>query len=82
MAKVVLQSNVAERFAAGKTEHEFTADNVRRLIQQMDERFPGIGKYLSSKTAIAIDGEIFQDPFLEPIQPDSEVYFLPMIEGG
>ena len=82
MAKVVLQSHVAERFANGQIEHEFTADNVRRLIQQMDERFPGIGKYLSSKTAIAIDGEIFQDPFLEPIQVDSEVYFLPMIEGG
>ena len=82
MAKVVLQSHVAERFANVKPSTNFTADNVRRLIHQMDERFPGIGKYLSAKTAVAIDGEIFQDPFLEPIQADSEVYFLPMIEGG
>jgi len=48
----------------------------------MDERFPGIAKHLSQKTAVAIDGEIFQDPFLESIQFDSEIYFLPMIEGG
>lgn len=82
MAKVVLQSDVARRFADGNLEHEFSADNVRRLIQAMDERFPGIGKYLSNKTAVAIDGEIYQDPFLETIEPDSEVYFLPMIEGG
>ena len=82
MAKVVLQSNVAEKFADGITEHEFAANNVRRLLKVMDERFPGIGKYLSNKTAVAIDGEIFQDPFLEAIEPHSEVYFLPMIEGG
>ena len=82
MAKVVLQSDVAKKFADGVLEHEFAADNVRRLIQAMDERFPGIAKHLSQKTAVAIDGEIFQDPFLESIQFDSEIYFLPMIEGG
>ena len=82
MAKVVLQRDVADLFAGGALEHEVTADNVRRLVAELDKRFPGIGKRLSSKTAIAIDGEIFQDPFLQPIQEDSEVYFLPMIEGG
>ncbi len=82
MAKVVLQNDVANKFADGITEHEFTADNVRRLLKAMDEQFPGIAKHLSEKTAVAIDGEIFQDPFLEPIESDSEVYFLPMIEGG
>ena len=30
----------------------------------------------------AIDGEIFQDPYLEPIEPDSEVFVLPKIGGG
>lgn len=82
MAKVFLQSDVARRFAEGVLEHEFAADNVRRLVQAMDEQFPGIAKHLSNRTAVAIDGEIFQDPMLEPIQPDSEVYFLPMIESG
>ena len=82
MAKVFLQSDVAKQFADGVLEHEFSADNVRRLIQTMDQRFPGLAKHLSNRTAVAIDGEIFQDPMLEPIQPDSEVYFLPMIESG
>ncbi len=82
MAKVFLQSDVAKRFANGVLEHEFAADNVRRLLQAMDQKFPGLAKHLSNKTAVAIDGEIFQDPFLESIQPDSEIYFLPMIESG
>jgi hypothetical protein len=32
--------------------------------------------------AVAIDGQIYQDPFLEPISPNSEVFFLPRIGGG
>lgn len=82
MAKIVLQREVAADFAAGETEHDIDAANVRQLINRLDERFPGIGERLRERTAVAIDGEIFQDPLLQTIHPTSEVYFLPMIEGG
>jgi molybdopterin converting factor small subunit len=82
MAKIVLQTEVAADFAAGETEHDIDAQNVRQLINRLDERFPGIGERLRERTAVAIDGEIFQDPLLQTIHPASEVYFLPMIEGG
>ncbi len=32
--------------------------------------------------AVAIDGEIFQDTWFEPIGPDAEVHLLPKIAGG
>jgi hypothetical protein len=32
--------------------------------------------------AVAIDGEIIEDPLLEPIRPESEIHFLPRISGG
>jgi hypothetical protein len=32
--------------------------------------------------AVAIDGEIFNDPMLEAVGPDSEVHFLPRVGGG
>ena len=48
----------------------------------LEERFPGIGPELEREMAVAIDGEIYQDPFLETIAPESEVYFLPRIGGG
>ena len=82
MAKIVLQTEVAAVFAAGETEHDIDAANVRQLINRLDERFPGIGERLRERTAVAIDGEIFQDPLLQTIHPTSEVYFLQMIEGG
>jgi molybdopterin converting factor small subunit len=31
---------------------------------------------------VAIDGDIYQDAFLEELKPDSEVAFLPKIGGG
>ena len=59
------------------------ATDVRALIRALDARFPGIGEKLrDAGTAIAIDGEIINDPLLEPIEPDSEVHFLPAISGG
>ncbi len=82
MAKVVLQREVARDFANGEAELEILADDVRQLINKLDLKFPGIGERLRDRTAVAIDGEIFQDPLLQPIHENSEVYFLPMIEGG
>jgi hypothetical protein len=32
--------------------------------------------------AVAIDGEIFQDAYLAPLRPDSEVVLIPKIGGG
>jgi len=82
VAKVVLQAEVARDFTDGQADIEIMADDVRQLIKQLEETYPGIGERLRNRTAVAIDGEIFQDPLLQPIQENSEVYFLPMIEGG
>lgn len=82
MAKVVLQTEVASQFTGGVTRLDIEATDVRNLIKALDQQFPGMGDRLRTKTAVAIDGEIFQEPFLESIGPNSEVHFLPMIEGG
>jgi len=82
VATVVLRPEVARDFTNGQAELEITAHDVRQLLRRLDEKFPGIGDRLRERTAVAIDGEIFQDPFLQPIRDNSEVYFLPMIEGG
>ena len=50
-------------------------------MDKLEARWPGIGERLS-KSAVAIDGQIYQDAFLEPVEPASEVFFMPRIEGG
>jgi molybdopterin converting factor small subunit len=82
LARVVLTNWLSQRFTGGESEIEVSAGTVRQMIAELDGRFPGIGAELKSGMAVAIDGEIFTDPFLEPIRADSEVYFLPPLEGG
>ncbi len=61
---------------------DIDANNIRSLINKLNQQFPGTGEKLQSNFCVAIDGEIFSDPLLETINPDSEIYFLPAIEGG
>ena len=82
MARVVLTSGLSQQFTGGRTEIEVRAETFRQLLRELDELYPGLGSELGADTAIAIDGEIFQDPYLESIGADSEVYFLPRIGGG
>jgi len=58
-----------------------SADSVRNLISEFDARYPGTAVSLWA-AAIAIDGEIYISAFAESLQPDSEVVFIPALEGG
>lgn len=82
MASVVLSTGLGQQFAGGETEFELEAASVRELLRVLDARFPGLGEHIERTMAIAIDGEIYADPYLQPIGADSEVYVLPKIEGG
>jgi molybdopterin converting factor small subunit len=67
--------------AGGQEQLEVEAADVRRLLAELERRFPGLGEALAG-AAVAIDGEIFPDPLLEPVGPGSEVHFLPRVGGG
>ncbi|MEN3951737.1 MoaD/ThiS family protein [Iodidimonas sp. SYSU 1G8] len=83
MARVVLSGDLGRRFAGGEVEVRCEGSNVRRLIRALEERYPGIAEVLESDAmAVAIDGVVHQDAFLEEVGPESEVYFLPAIRGG
>lgn len=81
MARVYFPDHLA-RLTRGEREFEVTASNFRELLIALEARFPGIESSIVGKVAVAIDGEIVHDPYLDPIGPDSEVYFLHRIEGG
>jgi len=52
------------------------------LIARLEERFPDLGDRLRKGMAVAIDGDIHNDPWLERLEDDSEVCFLASISGG
>jgi sulfur carrier protein ThiS len=81
MARVVLTRGLTQ-FTGGDREVEIDAKNIRQLLRLLGERYPSLQPHLADGVAVAIDGEIFQDAWLEPIPPDSEVHVIPQIVGG
>lgn len=82
MATVLLQPEFARRHTAGERLLEIEADTCQTLVERMDERFPGFSEAIATGVAVAIDGQIYPNPLLERLRPDSEVCFLPALEGG
>ena len=82
MPRVLLTGSVCRQLAGGETELQVEADTVRRLILELDRRFPGLGRQIEEGMAIAIDGEIYQDAYFVRLRPESEVCLIPKIAGG
>ena len=83
MPTVVLASGSAgQSLTGGQTEFEVEATTFRRLVLELERRFPGLGRQVEESMAIAIDGEIFQDAYAAEWKPDSEIYLIPKIGGG
>ncbi len=81
MARVVLSGNL-RKFTGGETEVEVEAGNVRQQFRALGPPYPDLKPHLEAGLAVAIDGQIYQDAWLEPIPPDAEVHLLPQIAGG
>ena len=80
LAKVVFPDHLLSH-TDGERELEVACDSFRSLVQILDKKWPGIEEVLN-KTAVAIDGQIYQDAWFEKIGPQSEVFFMQRIEGG
>ncbi len=83
MARVILTGSLRDLAQTKDTGPiEIDAADVRELLRKLEDRLPGIAKRVEDGLSIAIDGDIVADPLLEPIGADSEIHFLPSIQGG
>ena len=82
MPKVIISGDAGRRFTGGAAELEVAATTFRRLVLELDQRFPGLGKQVEDSMAVAIDGEIYQDAYAAELKPDSEIVLIPKIGGG
>jgi molybdopterin synthase sulfur carrier subunit len=82
MPHIVISGSAARRFTGGISEFDVEANTFRRLILELDRRFPGLGEQIEEGMAVAVDGEIYQDAYQVPFKPDSEIYLIPKIGGG
>ena len=82
MPHVVIAGTACLRYTGGKTEFEVEATTFRRLVVELEQRFPGLGKQVEDSMAVAIDGEIYQDAYGAVLRPESEIVLIPKIGGG
>jgi molybdopterin converting factor small subunit len=80
--RVVLSTGTSSRYTGGEKEFEIDARNLRGVIQALEARFPGFGQWLEEETSVAIDGEIHETAYFQPLREGAEVFFLPKIEAG
>ena len=82
MPRVNLAGNAVKKFTRGESVLEVEATTFRRLVLELDRRFPGLGHQVEEGMAIAIDGEIYQDAYAARFTQESEVWLIPKIAGG
>jgi molybdopterin synthase sulfur carrier subunit len=87
MVKVFVPT-MLQAATGGVKQVEVTARNVRQVIEQLDEHFPGIADRLMedgeirSNLAVAVDGEVARMGLMERVGEDAEIHFVPAIGGG
>ena len=87
MARVFVPT-MLQATTGGVKEVEVTARNVRQVIEQLEERFPGIANRLMedgeirSNLAVAVDGEVARMGLMERVGENAEIHFVPAIGGG
>ena len=82
MPHVTIAGAAGLRYTRGLAELEVKADTVRRLIAELEARFPGLGREVDEGMAIAINGEIHQDHYAAQLPEDAEICLIPKIGGG
>ena len=87
MVKVFVPT-MLQSLTGGVKQVDFEARNVRQVVNQLDELYPGMkGRLLEdgqirSNLAVSIDGEIARLGLMERLNENSEVHFVPAIGGG
>jgi len=73
---------------SGVKQVEVEGSNMRRVIDRLEELYPGMKARLLEdggirpNLAVAIDGELARMGLLEKVGEHSEVHFVPAIGGG
>jgi len=80
--QVFLPADLAQKYCSGENGIPLIANDMRDVIEGLEKQFPGIRTYLESGYAVAIDSSIVHDWLFEDISQESQIRFIPAIEGG
>ena len=82
MARVTLIGPLRELVGDVPQPMEITATTIRALLRVLVELSPSLEPHFAAGVAVAINGEIYQDVWLQPVPDDADVHILPALAGG
>jgi hypothetical protein len=62
MPHVVISGQSARRFTGGQTEFEVEANTFRRMVLELDRRFPGLGRQIEESMTVRSTAKSFRTP--------------------
>ena len=80
--------SLMQSLTGGKQTVEVEGSTVRRVVEALEQAYPGMkerlaeGGRIKPNISVAIDGEVTTLGMLEKVGESSEVHFLPAIGGG
>jgi hypothetical protein len=81
MAKILF--NPAQlQFTNGLQQTELAVKNYRELLKELVKLYPGMSVDDLGNYMVMLDGLLIQTPFLEKLEPESELIFLKKIAAG
>lgn len=80
MAVIVFSSELQQ--LTGETDTHSSERIFKDIVADLAARYPKLDSEKLLGMAVAIDGEIIHQPFLEEVADQSELHFLYRISGG
>ena len=81
-ARVMFTAGFSPRYTGGVRESEVEAKNLRGVIREMDKLYPGLGHHLEEETTVAIDGQIHETAYFQPVPPRLRNLLHPQARRG
>lgn len=72
----------------GQQRVKISADTVRQVVNELENRYPGIkarlleGDRLRPGIALVVDGDVSSQGLRHRLSENSEVHFMPALSGG
>ena len=81
MAYIYLSGDLS-LFTKGENKFEILAPNIKKVFERLSDIHPELKPHLDQGIAVAIDGKVYQDAWLESLGPETEVHIFHGIGGG
>ena len=69
--------------AGGRTSFPVEAASIKQLLDRLGETYPELAcLFWRAGVAVAIDGTLYRDSWLQPVPDGAEVFLMPRVAGG